>query len=90
MLEIFFKTAGTKLRPSSQQIIHVNQKTMLPTFNYADIRTDANGLTFLDLEIQVLFNDQKILFRYTFSATANFKSDTQTNNNSRPDVQSDS
>ena len=46
---------------------------MFPTFNYANIRTDADGMTYLDLEIQVLFNDQKVLIRNTFPATSNFQ-----------------
>jgi hypothetical protein len=46
---------------------------MFPTFNYANLRTDADGMTYLDLEIQVLFNDQKVLIRNTFPATSNFQ-----------------
>jgi len=52
---------------------------MFPTFNYANIRTDGDGLAYLDLEIQVLFNNQRILIRNTFPATSNFQSNTDIN-----------
>jgi hypothetical protein len=47
---------------------------MFPTFNYTNIRVDSDGMTYLDLEIQVLFNNQRILIRNTFPATSNFQS----------------
>lgn len=44
------------------------------TFNYANIRAEENGKTFLDLEIQAMFQGQTIIIRNTFPATNDFQS----------------
>lgn len=44
------------------------------TFNYAHIRKDDAGKTFLDLELKVNFPGQKIVIRNTFPATADYQS----------------
>ena len=42
------------------------------TFNHAIIRKDEDGRTFLDLEIQAVFNDQTITIQNTFPSTADY------------------
>jgi len=61
---------------------------MFPTFNHA-IRTDVDGMAFLDLEVQVVFNNQKVLFRYTLPATSNFKFCDHLANNIGEDIKPD-
>jgi hypothetical protein len=43
------------------------------SFNYANFRKDENGKTFLDLEIQAVFENQIIVIRNTFPATSNYQ-----------------
>ncbi len=42
------------------------------TFNFATISTDENGKTFLDLEIQAVFNDKTVIIDNVFPATENY------------------
>lgn len=42
------------------------------TFNYATIRKDEQGKTFLDLEIQAVLNYQAVIIRNTFPATSDY------------------
>jgi len=62
---------------------------MYPTFNYANLRIDGDGMSYLDLEIQVLFNDQKILIRNTFPSTSNFQSNAKAMPQKFPEDQND-